>query len=95
MLVILISEVALAVLFGICVAYYAYGKNYNAAVMVAGLIGVGLGAAPNAVANEKSVMDEFGWANIAWTLFPALSILIGNTYNPLFISFTQQFIAGL
>ena len=53
MLVILISEVALAVLFGICVAYYAYGKNYNAAVMVAGLIGVGLGAAPNAVANEK------------------------------------------
>ena len=27
MLVILISEVALAVLFGICVAYYAYGKN--------------------------------------------------------------------
>lgn len=95
MLVILASEVVLAVLFGIYVAYYAYGKNYNAAVMVSGLVGVGLGAAPNAVANEKSVMDEFGWANVAWTLFPALSILIGNTYNPLFISFTQQFIAGL
>lgn len=95
MVVILIGEVLLAVLFGIFVAYYAYGRNYNAAVMVAGLVGVGLGAAPNAVANEKSVMDEFGWANIAWTMFPALSILIGNTYNPIFISVTEKWIAGL
>lgn len=95
MIVILFGEVVLAVLFGIVVAYRAYGSNYNAAVMVSGLIGVGLGAAPNAVANEKSVMDEFGWANIAWTLFPALSILIGNTYNPIFISLTQKWIATL
>lgn len=95
MVVILVGEVALAVIFGIVAAYRAYGSNYNAAVMVSGLIGVGLGAAPNAVANEKSVMDEFGWANIAWTLFPALSILIGNTYNPIFISLTQKWIAAL
>ena len=95
MLLILIGEVLLACFFGAFIAYYMYGKNYNAAVMVAGLVGVGLGAAPNAVANEKSVMDEFGWANMAWTIFPAMSILIGNTYNPLYITAIQKFVAGL
>ena len=95
MLLILIGEVLLACFFGTFIAYYMYGKNYNAAVMVAGLVGVGLGAAPNAVANEKSVMDEFGWANMAWTIFPAMSILIGNTYNPLYITAIQKFVAGL
>ena len=95
MLLILIGEVLLACFFGTFIAYYMYGKNYNAAVMVAGLVGVGLEPLPTPWPMKKSVMDEFGWANMAWTIFPAMSILIGNTYNPLYITAIQKFVAGL
>ena len=37
------------------------GKNYDAALMVAGLCGHGLGATPTAMANMEAVFSEFGF----------------------------------
>lgn len=95
MSMILIGEVIVTVLLAVIVAYPVYGKSYNAAVMVAGLIGTGLGATPNAVANEKAVIDEFGYAHIAWILFPGMAVLAGNIYNPLFVTLIEKFVANL
>lgn len=95
MTIILIGEVVITVLAALVIAFPIYGKSYNSAVMVAGLIGTGLGATPNAVANEKAVMDEFGWANLAWVLFPGMSVLAGNIYNPLLVTVVQKFVASL
>ena len=63
--------------------------------MVAGLIGTGLGATPNAVANEKAVIDEFGYAHIAWILFPGMAVLAGNIYNPIFVTLVEKWVANL
>ena len=49
--------------------------DYNAACMCAGLIGMGMGSGSNAVANERAVMDKYGYSHIAWILYPAFSVL--------------------
>ncbi|KMN82723.1 sodium:glutamate symporter [Chromobacterium sp. LK11] len=42
------------------IAFRLLGKNYDAAVMCAGLMGHGLGATPNAVANMSAVCQKHG-----------------------------------
>lgn len=95
MSIILLGEVAVTVLLAVFIAFPVYGKSYNSAVMVAGLIGTGLGATPNAVANEKAVIDEFGYAHIAWILFPGMAVLAGNIYNPIFVTLVEKWVANL
>lgn len=94
MAVILVAQAILIVLFGIFIAYYLYGHNYGAAVMVAGNIGWGCGAGSNAVANEKAIMDEYGWHNVAWVLYPSFAVIIDDIYNPILLSLISGFIAG-
>lgn len=59
LLIILLLQVLALVLFTIFIAFKALGKNYDAAVMCAGLLGHGLGATPNAVANMASVSEKY------------------------------------
>ena len=73
-------------LFGIFVSFNLFGRDYGAAVMTAGNIGWGCGSGPNAVANEKAVMDQYGWHNIAWVLYPSFAVIIDDIYNPIFLS---------
>lgn len=67
--------------FAIFVSYNMFGRNYGAAVMAAGNCGWGCGSGPNAVANEKAVMDEYGWHNVAWVLYPSFAVIIDDIYN--------------
>ncbi len=59
LLIILLLQVVALVLFTIFIAFKVLGKNYDAAVMCAGLLGHGLGATPNAVANMASVSEKY------------------------------------
>ena len=58
-IILLLQTIALA-LFAIFILFRALGKDYDAAVMVAGLMGHGLGATPNAVANMGAVCERYG-----------------------------------
>lgn len=57
--ILVLQTIALA-LFAIFVLFRALGKDYDAVVMVAGLMGHGLGATPNAVANMGAVCERYG-----------------------------------
>src|SRR5699024_3745555 len=57
--IILALQVTALVLMTIFVVFRLLGKNYDAAVMCAGLMGHGLGATPNAMANMTSVCDRY------------------------------------
>ncbi len=83
---ILLAQAILMALFGIFISYNMFGRNYGAAVMTAGNCGWGCGSGPNAVANEKAVMDQYGWHNVAWVLYPSFAVLIDDIYNPIFLS---------
>lgn len=89
--VILLTQAILMVAFGILVSFNLFGRDYGAAVMTAGNCGCGSG--PNAVANEKAVMEEYGWHNVAWVLYPSFAVLIDDIYNPAFLSLFGTFVA--
>lgn len=93
MSVILAAQAVLIVLFGIFVSFNLFGRDYGAAVMTAGNCGWGCGSGPNAVANEKAVMDQYGWHNIAWVLYPSFAVIIDDIYNPIFLSLFGGFVA--
>lgn len=61
-------------------------------MMTAGNCGWGCGSGPNAVANEKAVMGEYGWHNVAWVLYPSFAVLIDDTHNPIFLSLFGTFV---
>ena len=92
--VILVAQAVLIVLFAIFISFPAFGHDYGAAVMAAGNCGWGCGSGPNAVANEKAVMDQYGWHNVAWVLYPSFAVIIDDIYNPIFLSIFSSFFAG-
>ena len=91
--VVLLVQAILMVAFGIFVSFNLFGRDYGAAVMTAGNCGWGCGSGPNAVANEKAVMEEYGWHNVAWVLYPSFAVLIDDIFNPIFLSFFGTLVA--
>lgn len=84
--VILLAQAVLMAVFAIFVSYNLFGRDYGAAVMAAGNCGWGCGSGPNAVANEKAVMDAYGYHHVAWVFYPAFAVIIDDIYNPIFLS---------
>ncbi len=59
LLIILLLQVLALIALTVFVVFRLLGKNYDAAVMCGGLIGHGLGATPNAIANMSSVTEKY------------------------------------
>lgn len=93
--IILFAQGVLIVLFGIFVSFNLFGRDYGAAVMTAGNIGWGCGSGSNAVANEKAILDEYGWHNIAWVLYPSFAVIIDDIYNPIFLSICGSLVGNM
>lgn len=90
--IILAVQAVLMAVFAIFISYNMFGRNYGAAVMAAGNCGWGCGSGPNAVANEKAVMEQYGWHNIAWVLYPSFAVVIDDIFNPIFLSLYGSFL---
>lgn len=91
MMIVLFGVTIATLLFTYFIGFRMYHSDYNAACMCAGLIGMGMGSGSNAVANERAVMDKYGYSHIAWILYPAFSVLCVDIFNPLFMSFAPGF----
>ncbi|MDR2740348.1 MAG: sodium/glutamate symporter [Treponema sp.] len=71
LLIILFLQVALLIVLTYFVLFRLLGRDYDAAVMCAGMLGHGLGATPNAVANMGAVCEHYGLrSNKAFTIVP-------------------------
>ncbi|SDF67909.1 sodium/glutamate symporter [Sporolituus thermophilus] len=60
LIIILAVQTVFMFIFCIYFLFPLLGRNYDAAVMCAGMIGHGLGATPNAVANMSAVAERYG-----------------------------------
>lgn len=80
MLVIVFVQVVFIVLFGAFVLFRLLGKNYDAAVMVAGFTGHGLGATPNAMANMAAVTERFGPSRKAYLVVPIVGAFLIDVF---------------
>ncbi|MDW0113045.1 sodium/glutamate symporter [Sporosarcina saromensis] len=73
---IIIIQVAFIVVFAVFVMFRALGKDYDAAVMIAGFLGHGLGATPNAMANMGATVNKFGPSRTAFLVVPIVGAFL-------------------
>ncbi len=86
-LFVLLSQVIFMVLFAKYVVFVLLGKSFDAAIMVAGFTGHGLGATPNAIANMNAVTNKYGSSQKAFLIVPLVgAFLIDAVALPVIIS---------
>lgn len=90
--IIVFAQVFFIVLFSIFVLFKLLGKNYDAAVMVAGFAGHGLGATPNAMANMSAVVQRFGPSKKAFLVVPIVGAFLIDVFGiPIIITTINLF----
>jgi ESS family glutamate:Na+ symporter len=80
MLIIVFVQVLFIVLLGVFVLFRLFGKDYDAAVMVGGFTGHGLGATPNAMANMAAITDRFGPSQKAFLIVPIVGAFLIDVF---------------
>lgn len=90
--VILFGQIALMALFCRFIAFPLLGGNYNAAVLIGGLCGFGLGATPNAMANMSAVCSKHGHTSLPFIIVPIVGASVIDIMNILFISLFISFL---
>ena len=94
-LVVLICQVVFMILVSYFVVFRLLGKNYDAAVMCAGLCGHGLGATPSAIVNMTAVNERYGMSRRAMMIVPIVgALLVDIIYQPQTIWFIKTFVQG-
>ena len=76
MLVIMLAQAIFIGIYTSLVTFNLTGRDYDAAVMVAGHCGVGLGQTPNAIANMEAIIEKEGPADVAMFVLPIVLSLI-------------------
>ena len=94
-LVVVLCQVVFMALIAYFVVFRILGKNYDAAVMCAGLCGHGLGATPSAIVNMTAVKDQYGMSRKAFMIVPIVgAFLVDLIYQPQTIAFIKFFVDG-
>jgi len=94
-LIVVLCQVLFMALIAYFVAFRILGKNYDAAVMCAGLCGHCLGATPSAIVNMTAVKDKYGMSRRAFMIVPIVgAFLVDIIYQPQTIAFIKFFVQG-
>lgn len=92
MLILLLAQCVMMYLYGIFVSYPLMGKNYDSAVIVAGLTGFAMGSTSNAMANMNSITEKYVYSRTAFFIVPIVGSLFIDFIN---IGIIQGFIGFL
>lgn len=84
--IILITQVVLMGVLAWCVAFPLLGRDYDAAVLVAGVCGFGLGATPNAMANMSAVCYKYHYTAKPFLIVPIIGAMFVDLINTGIIS---------
>jgi ESS family glutamate:Na+ symporter len=85
--VILVSQGLFMGLYAAFVAFPAFGRNYDAAMLVSGLCGFGLGATPNAMANMSAVSYKYHYSVKPFIIVPVVGAMFVDIINTGVITF--------
>ena len=78
---ILASQVLMMALFALFVAFPLLGRDYDAAVLCAGMCGFGLGATPNAMANMSAVCFKYRYTVKPFLIVPVIGAMFADLIN--------------
>ena len=87
LIVILVSQVLMMALFAYFVAFPLLGRDYDAAVLCAGICGFGLGATPNAMANMSAVCYKYRYTVKPFLIVPIVGAMFADLINTGIITF--------
>lgn len=94
-LIVLACQILFMILVSYFVVFRLLGKNYDAAVMCAGLCGHSLGATPSAIVNMTAVNERYGMSRKAMMIVPIVgAFLVDVIYQPQTIWFIKTFVQG-
>jgi len=86
LVVILTAQIVMMVLFVYFVAFPMLGRNYDAAVLCAGICGFGLGATPNAMANMSAVCYKYRYTVKPFLIVPIIGAMFADIVNTAIIT---------
>jgi len=89
--VVLVVQVLLMTIFAMYVVFRVMGRDYDAVVISAGFVGMGLGATPVAIANMSAVTARYGPSTKAFLVVP----LVGAFFIDILNAGTINFFIGL
>lgn len=87
LIILLTAQVVLISIFTYFIEFNIMGRDYDAAILVAGTCGFGMGATPNAMANMQAVCDMYAPSVKAYLLIPLVGSLFADFLNSLVITF--------
>lgn len=86
LIVLLAGQTLLIALYVTLVVFNVMGRDYDAAVIVSGVCGFGMGATPNAMANMQAVCEKYAPSVKAYLLIPLVGSLFADFINSLVIT---------
>ena len=92
LVVILACQVVMMILFVRFIAFPLLGRNYDAAVLCAGICGFGLGATPNAMANMSAVCYKYRYTVKPFLIVPIIGAMFVDIINAGIITLFLNFL---
>ncbi len=86
LLLLLAGQVLFMAAFSYFVVYNVMGRNYDAAILSAGICGFGMGATPNAMANMQVLTEKYAPSVKAYILVPIIGSMFADFVNSLCIT---------
>ncbi len=87
LIILLAAQIVLICIFTYFIEFNIMGRDYDAAILVAGTCGFGMGATPNAMANMQAVCEKYVPSVKAYLLIPLVGSLFADFLNSLVITF--------
>ncbi|WP_206028742.1 sodium/glutamate symporter [Thalassoroseus pseudoceratinae] len=85
--IVLMLQTVVITLFAVLVVFRVMGRDYDAAVIVGGFCGLGMGATPVAIANMNAVTRKYGSSFKAFLVIPLVGAFFVDLINALVIKF--------
>lgn len=94
LVVMLVAQVVAMALIAYFVAFNILGRDYDAAVLVAGICGFGLGSTPNAMANMSAVCYKYHYSVKPFLIVPIIGAMFVDLINTGFITMFLNWIGA-
>ena len=88
-IILLLAQTLLIYLYLNFVTFKTMGSNYDAAVIVSGHCGFGMGATPNGISNMKAITEKYTYSKIAFFVIPIVGSLFIDFANISVITFFE------
>lgn len=86
MIVILLVQTAIMFLYANFLVFNIMGRDYEAAAMTTAFCGFGMGATPNAMANMRALVENYGPAPRAFFIVPLVGSLFVDFFNSMVLT---------